>query len=95
MSEPDEISGTVQAVRIGQNHEPAEITIFYTPHKGFKVHNGYLAENERKRSNGRAYRRLTIVTPEGDIIQVRRYNDNGEFRCDSPGYWLVSRQAIV
>ena len=34
MSEPDEINGTVQAVRIGQNHEPAEITIFYTPHKG-------------------------------------------------------------
>ena len=45
--------------------------------KGFIVHNGYLAENERKRSNGRAYRRLTIVTSEGDIIHVRRYNDTG------------------
>ncbi|XP_068732301.1 uncharacterized protein [Montipora capricornis] len=88
--EPDEPQDICQAVRIGKEGKPAEVTIFYTPNKEFQIHNGYLAEEEVRRHYGRRYHRLKLVTSKGKILFVRRYN-NGEFECESQGYWVKQR----
>ncbi|KAK2566833.1 hypothetical protein P5673_009519 [Acropora cervicornis] len=77
----DEQSDTVQVVKIGQAFQPAEVTIFYSPHDGFEVHNGYLSEDTRITRNGRTYRRLTIVTSMGNKITVRRHTDTRVSIC--------------
>lgn len=87
----DEPSDTVQVVKIGQAFQPAEVTIFYSPHDGFEVHNGYLSEDKRITRNGRTHRRLTIVTSMGNKITVRRYTDTREISCEPPLYWVEQK----
>lgn len=94
MSEPDEQPGTVQVVRIRKVLEPAEVTIFYSPHEGFEVHNGYLSENKRITRNGLTEQRLTIVTSMGNKIIVRRYAGTGEIRCE-PSVYLVEEETVT
>lgn len=95
--EPDEPEYLVYcaAVRIGRRRRSAEVTIFYTPNGQFEVHNGYLAKNVKKTSNGRSYHRLKIVTPRGKVIHVHRYHDTQEFVITSPGYWLSQRDVAL
>lgn len=84
----DEPRGTVQVVRIGQDQQPTEVTIFYSPGTGFEVHNGYLLEDKEITRHGRTHHRLTIVSWTGKKITVRRYNATGEITCEPSNYWV-------
>lgn len=84
----DEPRGTVQVVRLGQDEQPTEVTIFYSPGAGFEVHNGYLLEDKVITNNGRRHHQLAIVTWLGNKIIVRRYNRTGAIRCEPPIYWV-------
>lgn len=92
----DEPRGTVLVVKIGQDFQPAEVTIFYSPHDDdFEVHNGYLSEDKRITRNGRTHRRLTIVTSIGNKITVRRYTDTREIRCEPNLYWVEQKTVTL
>ncbi|PFX15875.1 hypothetical protein AWC38_SpisGene19885 [Stylophora pistillata] len=56
------------------------VNIYRNPRGGYEIHNGYLAEKRKGYSHGRRYDRLTIVTPRGKKIVVRRYEDDGDIR---------------
>ena len=49
----------------------------------FKISNGYKAEEEERTNYGRQYRRLKIVTSKANVIEVKRYIDNGGKPQDS------------
>ena len=43
----------------------------------FKVSNGYVFENKDETAHGRRYRKLKFVTSKANVIEFRRYHDNG------------------
>ncbi|XP_068732299.1 uncharacterized protein [Montipora capricornis] len=67
-----------EVIQIGIEDDTAEVTIFYTPDREFQVFNGYVSENKDDISNGRRYRKLRLVTSKANVIEFRRYYDNGD-----------------
>ena len=43
----------------------------------FQISNGCKAVEEERTNYGRQYRRLKIVTSKANVIEVKRYIDNG------------------
>lgn len=43
----------------------------------FQVSNGYVSENKDVTTNGRKYRKLKLVTSKANVMEIRRYYDNG------------------
>ena len=43
----------------------------------FQVDNGYVSENKDETTYGRAYRKLKLVTSKANVLEIRRYYDNG------------------
>lgn len=83
-----------EVIQIGIEDDTAEVTIFYTRDREFQVFNGYVSENKDETSNGRRYRKLRLVTSKANVIEFRRYYDNGECYIDANGqeYYYEGRK---
>lgn len=74
-----------EVIQVGIEDNTPEVTIFYTPEREFKISSGYKVEEEERTNYGRRYRRLKVVTSKANVIEVKRYNDNGEYSVDANG----------
>lgn len=74
-----------EVIQVGIEDDTAEVTIFYTPEGEFQVFNGNVFESKEEYRNGRSYHRLKIVTSKANLLEVKRYRDNGEYTFDASG----------
>lgn len=82
----------IDVVNIGEDDEDSEVTIFYRPHKGFRILDAYLVSKKRRTRHGRHYTRLDIVSKNGNRFVVRRY-DNGDYHLeDDDGFWIENER---